>query len=206
MFDLITAGGWLMIPIILCSIVALAISIERLLALRADRIVPPGLLADVWGLYKGSKLTDERLREIRQASALGTLVVTGLVNAKHGREAMKASIQEAAGDVVHQMERYLNTLGTISVITPLLGLLGTVIGMIKVFSQIMVAGTGNANLLAGGISEALLTTAAGLSVAIPALIMHRFFQRKITSLIVAMEQESLKLVDVIHGDREVDFK
>ncbi|MEY3037783.1 MAG: hypothetical protein RL143_350 [Pseudomonadota bacterium] len=206
MFDLITAGGWLMIPIILCSIVALAISIERLLALRADRIVPPGLLADVWGLYKGSKLTDERLREIRQASALGTLVVTGLVNARHGREAMKASIQEAAGDVVHQMERYLNTLGTISVITPLLGLLGTVIGMIKVFSQIMVAGTGNANLLAGGISEALLTTAAGLSVAIPALIMHRFFQRKITSLIVAMEQESLKLVDVIHGDREVDFK
>ena len=206
MFDLITAGGWLMIPIILCSIVALAISIERLLALRADRIVPPGLLADVWGLYKGSKLTDERLREIRQASALGTLVVTGLVNARHGREAMKASIQEAAGDVVHQMERYLNTLGTISVITPLLGLLGTVIGMIKVFSQIMVAGTGNANLLAGGISEALLTTAAGLSVAIPALIMHRFFQRKITSLIVAMEQESLKLVEVIHGDREVDFK
>jgi biopolymer transport protein ExbB len=206
LFDLITAGGWLMIPIILCSIVALAISIERLLALRADRIVPPGLLADVWGLYKGSKLTDERLREIRQASALGTLVVTGLVNARHGREAMKASIQEAAGDVVHQMERYLNTLGTISVITPLLGLLGTVIGMIKVFSQIMVAGTGNANLLAGGISEALLTTAAGLSVAIPALIMHRFFQRKITSLIVAMEQESLKLVDVIHGDREVDFK
>ena len=195
-----------MIPIILCSIVALAISIERLLALRADRIVPPGLLADVWGLYKGSKLTDERLREIRQASALGTLVVTGLVNSKHGREAMKASIQEAAGDVVHQMERYLNTLGTISVITPLLGLLGTVIGMIKVFSQIMVAGSGNANLLAGGISEALLTTAAGLSVAIPALIMHRFFQRKITSLIVAMEQESLKLVDVIHGDREVDFK
>ncbi len=206
MFDLITAGGWLMIPIILCSIVALAISIERLLALRADRIVPPGLLADVWGLYKGSKLTDERLREIRQASALGTLVVTGLINARHGREAMKASIQEAAGDVVHQMERYLNTLGTISVITPLLGLLGTVIGMIKVFSQIMVAGTGNANLLAGGISEALLTTAAGLSVAIPALIMHRYFQRKITSLIVAMEQESLKLVDVIHGDREVDFK
>ena len=206
MFDLITAGGWLMIPIILCSIVAFAISIERLLALRADRIVPPGLLADVWGLYKGSKLTDERLREIRQASALGTLVVTGLVNARHGREAMKASIQEAAGDVVHQMERYLNTLGTISVITPLLGLLGTVIGMIKVFSQIMVAGTGNANLLAGGISEALLTTAAGLSVAIPALIMHRYFQRKITSLIVAMEQESLKLVDVIHGDREVDFK
>jgi biopolymer transport protein ExbB len=206
LFDLITAGGWLMIPIILCSIVALAISIERLLALRADRIVPPGLLADVWGLYKGSKLTDERLREIRQASALGTLVVTGLINARHGREAMKASIQEAAGDVVHQMERYLNTLGTISVITPLLGLLGTVIGMIKVFSQIMVAGTGNANLLAGGISEALLTTAAGLSVAIPALIMHRYFQRKITSLIVAMEQESLKLVDVIHGDREVDFK
>ena len=206
MFDLITAGGWLMIPIILCSIVAFAISIERLLALRADRIVPPGLLADVWGLYKGSKLTDERLREIRQASALGTLVVTGLVNARHGREAMKASIQEAAGDVVHQMERYLNTLGTISVVTPLLGLLGTVIGMIKVFSQIMVAGTGNANLLAGGISEALLTTAAGLSVAIPALIMHRYFQRKITSLIVAMEQESLKLVDVIHGDREVDFK
>jgi len=119
---------------------------------------------------------------------------------------MKESIQEAAAHVIHDMERYLNTLGTIAAIAPLLGLLGTVIGMIKVFTAIMVQGTGNAGVLAGGISEALITTAAGLSVAIPALIMHRYFLRRIDTVVVTLEQETIKLVDALHGDRKVDLK
>jgi biopolymer transport protein ExbB len=206
LLELISAGGWLMLPILACSILALAITVERLMALRADRILPHGLLADVWGLYKGGQLTNERLKEIRQASALGSLIVAGLSNAGSGRDVMKESITDAASDAIHQMERFLNALGTVAVITPLLGLLGTVIGMIKVFSQIMISGTGNANLLAGGISEALITTAAGLTVAIPALVAHRFLQRRVSTLVLAMEQESVKLVDIIHGDRKVDLK
>ena len=119
---------------------------------------------------------------------------------------MKESIEEAASYVVHDMERYLNTLGTIASVAPLLGLLGTVIGMIKVFSDIMIHGAGNAALLAGGISEALITTAAGLTVAIPALIMHRYFQRKVDTVVVTMEQEATKLVDALHGDRDVSVQ
>lgn len=206
MFELITAGGWLMVPILLCSVLALAISIERYLALRTTRTVPRGLLAQIWALYTEKALTPEQLRFIRNDSALGTVLVAGLLNARHGRELMKEAIVESAGQVVHQMERYLNALGTIAAIAPLLGLLGTVVGMIKVFTEIMLQGTGNASLLAGGISEALLTTAAGLVVAIPALIMHRYFQRRIAGLVVLMEQEAIKLVDILHGDREVDFE
>jgi biopolymer transport protein ExbB len=119
---------------------------------------------------------------------------------------MKESIQEAASHVIHDLERYLNSLGTIAAVAPLLGLLGTVIGMIKVFNEIMMQGTGNAGVLAGGISEALITTAAGLSVAIPALILHRYFVRRIDSVVVTLEQEAIKLVDVLHGDRKVDVK
>ena len=206
MFELIKAGGWLMLPILICSVVALAICIERLIALRHERVVPKGLLGYVWALYKEKQLTTAHLNQIRNKSALGTLIVEGLNNAKHGRDQMKESIEMAASGVVHKMERYLNTLGTIAAITPLLGLLGTVIGMIKVFTEIMVQGTGNANVLAGGISEALLTTAAGLAVAIPAVVMHRYFQRRISELVVEMEQESIKLVDIMHGNREVDIK
>jgi biopolymer transport protein ExbB len=119
---------------------------------------------------------------------------------------MKESIQEAAGQVVHDLERFLNPLGTIAAITPLLGLLGTVIGMIKVFTEIMIQGTGNASVLAGGISEALITTAAGLTIAIPALIFHRYFQRQIDSLVITMERETVKLIEVMHGERDIDVE
>jgi biopolymer transport protein ExbB len=204
-FELVKSGGWLMLPILLSSVFALAICIERLWTLRKNSIAPGHLLGEVWELVKQKKLTASRLNEIRNASALGQIIATGLSNSKHGREMMKESIQETASKVVHELERFLNPLGTIAAITPLLGLLGTVVGMIKVFSEIMIQGTGNANVLAGGISEALITTAAGLSVAIPALVMHRYFIRRIDSLVVEMEQEAVKLVEVVHGDREVDF-
>ncbi len=144
---------------------------------------------------------------MQASSPLGRILAGGLINAKHGREIMKESIEHEASQVIHELERFLNPpLGTIATITPLLGLLGTVIGMIKVFAEIQLAGVGNAGNLAGGISEALITTAAGLSVAIPALICHRYFIRRVDELVVNMEQEAIKLVEVVHGDREIDVE
>lgn len=206
MFELIQAGGWLMIPIIACSIIALAICFERLWTLQPGKIAPQGLLADVWTQVKQHQITADKLTEIKMSSPLGQIIVAGLNNSSHGREIMKESIQEAAGQVVHELERFLSPLGTIAAVTPLLGLLGTVIGMIKVFTEIMIQGTGNASVLAGGISEALITTAAGLTIAIPALIFHRFFQRRIDTLVVTMEQETVKLIEAMHGERDVDLK
>jgi biopolymer transport protein ExbB len=205
-FELVKSGGWLMIPIILCSIAVVAISIERLIALNPEKIAPRNLLAQVWGWIKNNQLDAQKIRELKATSPLGQILAAGLSNSSHGRDVMKESIQEAASHVIHDMERYLNTLGTIAAVAPLLGLLGTVIGMIKVFTAIMLQGTGNAGVLAGGISEALITTAAGLSVAIPALIMHRFYSRRIDTVVVTLEQDTIKLVDALHGDRKVDIK
>ncbi|MFT6915455.1 MAG: biopolymer transport protein ExbB [Motiliproteus sp.] len=206
MLELVKSGGWLMLPILLCSVMALAIAVERLWTLRPGRIAPKDLVATVWQLVQKNALTTENLTQIRNSSALGQILVSGLNNSRHGREIMKESIEETASKVIHELERFLNPLGTIAAIAPLLGLLGTVVGMIKVFSEIMIQGTGNANVLAGGISEALITTAAGLTVAIPAVVMHRYFIRRVDFLVIEMEQEAVKLVEVIHGDREVDFE
>ncbi|PIE39167.1 MAG: biopolymer transporter ExbB [Gammaproteobacteria bacterium] len=192
-----------MVPILLCSVVAVGICIERLVALNRKKIAPPHLLATVWQQLKNESMSEEGLKKLRQSSPLGNILAAGLSNARQGREVMKESIQEAGSHVVHEMERYLDTLGTIAAITPLLGLLGTVMGMIKVFASIMAEGTGNASVLAGGISEALITTAAGLVVAIPALAMHRFFQRHIDTIVVELEQETIKLVDALHGEKSI---
>ena len=201
MLEMIKSGGWLMLPILLCSVVAVAIIIERFWTLRPSKIAPKNLLAEVWTWIRSNQLSPNRMKELRVSTPLGQILAAGLSNSKYGRDIMKESIQEVASHVIHDMERYLSTLGTIAVVTPLLGLLGTVIGMIKVFTAIMVQGTGNASVLAGGISEALITTAAGLSVAIPTLVFHRVFLRRIDELVVDMEQEAVKLVDVFHGDR-----
>lgn len=195
-----------MVPIILCSVLAIAIVIERFWTLSAARITPKYVLAQVWTWIKNNQLDSAKLRELRVSSPLGQILATGLVNSKYGRAAMIESIEQTAAQVVHDMERYLNTLGTIAAITPLLGLLGTVVGMIRVFSEIMLQGTGNANALAGGISEALISTAAGLSVAIPTYMFHRYFTRKVDSLVLSLEQESIKLVDALHTDRAVEVK
>ncbi|MEJ2531515.1 MAG: MotA/TolQ/ExbB proton channel family protein [Halioglobus sp.] len=204
MLELLTAGGWLMVLIVLSSIVALAICIERLYTLNAKKIAPPHLLATVWKQLKAGEMDAARLRTLKQSSPLGRILAAGLGNAYHGRDVMKESIQEAAAHVIHDLERYLNTLGTIAAIAPLLGLLGTVVGMIKVFAEIMAQGTGNASVLAGGISEALITTAAGLTVAIPALAMHRYFVGKIDAIVVELEQETIKLVDALHSEENRD--
>ncbi len=204
MFELIKNGGWLMLPIILCSVVAMGIVAERFWTLQRKKILPPELVPQLWRLAKEKKIDDITLRKIKLSSPLGAILSSGLVNKHHGREMMKTSIEETGRQVVHELERFLNPLGTIASITPLLGLLGTVVGMIKVFAAIMIHGVGDPGILAGGISEALLTTAAGLTVAIPSLIFHRYFERLIDDYVLKMEEEALKLIDVMAGDREED--
>jgi biopolymer transport protein ExbB len=199
---MIQAGGLLMIPILICSVIALSIVVERFWTLQAKKIAPKHLAAQVWQWHKGNNLDEEHLRALASNSPLGRVLASGLANRDHPRDIMKEAIEETGRQVVQELERYLNTLGTIASVSPLLGLLGTVIGMIKVFAAITTHGVGNANVLAGGISEALITTAAGLSVAIPALIFYRYFRGKVDSLVLVMEEEALKIVDVMHGDRE----
>lgn len=206
MFEIVQAGGWLMLPIILCSIVAIAIIIERFWTLNPARIAPRNALADVWSKLRHNQLDAAQLRELRLSSPLGQILAAGLVNAKAGRSIMIESIEQAAAHVVHELERYLSTLGTIAAISPLLGLLGTVFGMIDIFNDITTVGTGNADQLAGGIAKALITTAAGLSVAIPSLLFYRLFLRRVDSLVVELERESIKLVDALYSSRAVEVQ
>ncbi len=202
MFELIKAGGWLMWPIIACSVISMAIVVERLWAYQTRKVIPSNLVAQIWQLYQKGQITAAHIATIREGSPLGRILAAGLINREHSRDVMKEAIEEEGRQVVHELERYLNTLGTIAAITPLLGLLGTVVGMIKVFAAITTAGVGNPAVLAGGISQALITTAAGLSVAIPALIFHRYLSGRVDKLVVSMEAEALKMVEVMHGERE----
>lgn len=202
MLSFIQSGGFFMWPLMACSILTLAIILERFWTLRKASVAPQGLLTEVMTRLRDDRMTLDYIRSMQSKAGLSSIFAAGLLNSKHGRNAMKESVQEAASHVIHELERFMNTLGTIAAIAPLLGLLGTVVGMIKVFAVLMESGAGNTALLAGGISEALLTTAAGLGVAIPALIFHRFFSRRIDVLVVTMEQQSTKLIDALHGDRD----
>lgn len=201
MFELVTAGGWLMAPIIACSIIAFAIIAERLWTLRVSRVIPRKVVSQVWDAVKGRQLDMERLQVLRSSSPLGRILAAGLMNRNASREIMKEAIEDTGRHVVHELERYINTLGTIAAISPLLGLLGTVIGMIKVFSAITTQGVGNPAALAGGISVALITTAAGMAVAIPTLMFYRYFRGKVSMLVIRMEQQALRMVEVLHGQR-----
>ena len=193
-----------MLPIILCSVIALAIIVERLWSLQVRRVLPKQLVAQVWRWEKIHQLTDEHVKELQASSPLGSILAAGIVNRHQNREVMKESIEDTGRYIVHELERYLNSLGTIAAITPLLGLLGTVIGMIKVFATITTQGVGDPGALAGGISEALLTTAAGMSVAIPTLMFYRYFRGRVRMLVLRMEQEALIMVEIMHGEREFD--
>ncbi|MDP0563440.1 MAG: MotA/TolQ/ExbB proton channel family protein [Candidatus Endonucleobacter sp. (ex Gigantidas childressi)] len=204
MFELVKSGGWLMLPILLCSMLAVAIVCERIWTLRASVVTPEDTLFRVWQWIKRDELDGIKVAALRDESPLGEILAAGISNASNGREIMKECIEEQAGRVVHELERYLSSLGTIAAITPLLGLLGTVIGMIDVFSVIMIQGAGSPGVLAGGISKALITTAAGLTIAIPALIFHRYFTRRIDELVVTMEQEAIKLMEVLQGERNTN--
>jgi len=178
-FELVREGGWVMLPIILCSVAATAIIVERVWSLRRQRICPRHLVEQIWQWAKSGHLDVARVSALRAGSPLGQVLAAGLMNLQHSREIMKESIEEAGRHVVLELEKYLNTLGTIAAVTPLLGLYGTVLGMIKIFSAISTSGVGNPAVLAGGISEALFTTVAGLTVAIPSLMAHRYFQRRV---------------------------
>jgi biopolymer transport protein ExbB len=193
-------------PLLFCSIIALAIIAERFWSLQRRNVAPADLLQQVLDHEKENRISEDLLKLLVKSSPLGRLFAVGLVNRDHGREIMKEAIEEEGAIVVHDLERYLNTLGTIAAITPLLGLLGTVIGMIQVFTsitpEVMSQGIGDPTVLAAGISKALITTAAGLSIGIPALMFHRYFKGKVQALTVEMEQQSVKLVEIIQGDRE----
>ena len=205
MLDIIQAGGWLMLPIIVCSIVAAAIIMERLWTFQQKRVLPQDLTAQAWQWVKADQLDPEHLQILHQSSPLGQVLAAGLANRDTSREIAKESIEDTGRHVVHELERYLNPLGTIAVVSPLLGLLGTVIGMVKVFAAITANGVGNPGILAGGISEALITTAAGLTVAIPSLIGYRYLRGRVDSLVVHMEKEAMKFLEALlqHQSLEV---
>lgn len=206
MLEMVKSGGWLMLPLIIASVLALAIILERAWTLRSSRIAPPHLLADTWTQLQAGELKGEALKNLQDGSPLGALLAAGLINARHGRGIMKEAIEDAATPIVHELERYLTLLGTIALIAPLLGLLGSVVGIIDAFLVATSGGMSDPASLAGGISKALVTTAGGLMIAIPAMVMHRYYLRHIHSLTVAMEQQAVRLVDMLHGDREVDVR
>ena len=202
MLELVQSGGWLMAPILLCSIVAVAICLERAWALRITRVAPDGLVTEAWrrAQRRDAAAAPESLANFGGGRPLARILAAGIAERSGGerrRERMKEAMAEASGPVLHEMERHLTALGTIASISPLLGLLGTVIGMIEVFALLVGEGAGNAAVLAGGISKALITTAAGLAAAIPALILHRYFLRRVDELAVTMEHQASRLVELV---------
>lgn len=201
---IIEGGGWLMLPILACSVIALTIVLERMWSLRRRRILPPKLLLALRAWAHQGRVGNASVQDVAGSSPLGRLVVTALRNRHESRERLRTAIEERGRQITHELERFLNTLGTIAAITPLLGLLGTVFGMIEVFTVISTQGSGDAEILAGGISKALLTTAAGLTVAIPSLLFYRYFQGKVDALVLQMEQEAVHLLDILKSgsDRE----
>lgn len=202
MIEIVKSGGLLMAPIILCAIIAMGIILERYWTLQSKKVIPEDLTSKVWGWVEKDALDQQQIQTLHQGSPLGQILAAGLINRDRERVIMKDSIEDTGRHVVHEMERYLDTLGTIAAVTPLLGLLGTVIGMVKVFTAITTHGVGNPTVLAGGIAEALITTAAGLTVAIPALIGYRYYRNKIDTLVVEMEKEAIKLVEALHRRQE----
>jgi len=195
--EIILAGGWLMAPILLCSTLAVAIIIERFWTLRKSKVTPAGLGATVEDWAARHELDQRHIEQLSIESPLGRIYSVALMNRNRSREVIKEAVEDTGRHVVHDLERFLNTLGTIAGISPLLGLLGTVVGMIKVFSAIMISGVGDANVLAGGISQALITTAAGLTVAIPSYFFYRFFRGMVAEYVISMEEKAISLIDCI---------
>jgi biopolymer transport protein ExbB len=197
MFEIVKAGGIVMVPLILCSILAAAITLERLWTLRSQRVVPEELVDKVWRWVENRTLSDKQIVALQQHSPLGRVLAAGLSNRHRDRSLMMEAIEDVGRHVAHELERYLNALGTIAAISPLLGLLGTVTGMMRTFQAITVAGVGNPSAMASGIAEALITTAAGLMIAIPALVAYRYLRGRVDGHVIEMEKESLKLVQAI---------
>ena len=203
MLDLIKAGGFVMWPLMLCSVLAVAIIGERLVALRRSRVAPPAAAAAAreWGMR--GNVSPEQIKALEEGSALGQVLAVGLVNRRHSRAIVREAIEDAGRHVASDLDRYLDALGTIAAIAPFLGLLGTVLGMILMFSGLGEAGVGNPAVLASGIAQALTTTATGLGIAIPALIFYRYLRSRVNTLLVDMEREAVRLVEILKGEREL---
>ena len=201
MFSIIQAAGWPIWPLLFASVIAVALIIERSTALRRPKIVPPGLLQSVVAEFRQSGMTDAQLARLEGHSQLGRVLAAGLRNARSSREVMKEAIEEAGRGVAHELERFLTSLGTIASISPLLGLFGTVVGMIEIFGSPTSSGN-NPQALAHGISVALYNTAFGLIIAIPSMIFYRHFRALVDGFLVEMEQEAVKLVETLQGERK----
>jgi biopolymer transport protein ExbB len=199
MWEIVRAGGPFMWPIILCSVGAAAISLERLRTLQEQRVLPRDLIRRVRQLVEADQINDKVIAALEQNSPLGRVLAAGLANRHRSREIMMERLEDAGRHVVHDLERFLNTLGTIASISPLLGLLGTVMGIIKSFNALQAGAAGDPRMLSGGIGEALIATAAGLCVAIPALIAYRYLRGRVESFVVEMEKDAIKLADVVEG-------
>ncbi|HEY2418137.1 MAG TPA: MotA/TolQ/ExbB proton channel family protein [Steroidobacteraceae bacterium] len=197
MWEIVQAGGALMWPIMLCSVVAAAITLERLWTLQDRRVLPPDLMQKVWKLVEAHQINDKVILALQHNSPLGRLLAAGLENRHRPREILMERLEDTGRHVVYELERYLNTLGTIAGVSPLLGLLGTVTGIIKAFNALNAGGAGDPRMLSGGIAEALVATAAGLSVAIPSLIMYRYLRGRVERIVVEMEKNALRLVDAV---------
>lgn len=197
MLELIKAGGAVMVPILLLAVLALAIVIERFWSLRRKDVLPPGLGEEVREWARGRQLDPQHIDVLRRNSPLGEVLAAALDVRYRPRELIKERVEDVGRHVAHQMERFLNTLGTIASVSPLLGLLGTVFGMIQMFLKILVTGVGDVNQLAGGIGQALISTAGGLCVAIPAVMFHRYFRGLIAGYVVEMEKQAIALLDTI---------
>jgi len=201
LFAIVQAAGWPIWFLLLASVIAVALIIERSVSLRASRIIPPRLLEQVVSVYQRQGLSPEVIDRLEKDSPLGAVLAAGLRNLKSSRYVMKEAIEEAGRGAAHELERFLTTLGTIATAAPLLGLFGTVIGMIEIFGAQSPTGGTNPQQLAHGISIALYNTAFGIAIAIPALIFYRHFRARVDGFVVEMEQRAAKLVDIVHGDR-----
>jgi biopolymer transport protein ExbB len=198
---IIQAAGWPIWPLLIASVIGLALIIERLLYLRRNRILPPNLLNEVIRVYQNGKIGSDVVTNLEQNSPLGRVLAAGLRNVNAPREVMKESIEEAGRGTAHDLERFLTTLGTIATLAPLMGLFGTVVGMIEIFGSQNAAGTNPAQL-AHGISVALYNTGFGLAIAMPTLVFYRHFRALVDSFIVDMEQQAVKFVDSVHSNRK----
>lgn len=201
MFAIVQAAGWPIYPLLLASVIAVALIIERASMLRQNKIVPLGLLEGVVGDYRQEGVNDQMLRRLEMHSPLGRVFAAGLRNAANSREVMKESIEEAGRAAAHELGRFLTSLGTIASISPLMGLFGTVVGMIEIFGSPTASGN-NPQALAHGISVALYNTGFGLIIAIPSMIFYRHFRSRVDGLVVEMEQQAIKLVELVHGERK----
>ena len=202
MWELVKAGGWPMVPLLLLGVLALAIILERFWSLRRTEVLPPGLGQEVRNWAARGKLDPAHLQTLRANSPLGALLAAALEARNRPRDQIRERIEDTGRHLVHRMERFLNALGTIASAGPLLGLLGTVIGMIRMFFAVMVSGVGDPMKMAGGIGEALICTAAGLLVAIPAYIFHRYFRGRVNDLAIEMEKQVIALVDELGAQSE----